>query len=489
MYIVMLSAECAPVAKVGGLADVIHGLSGELAHRGHEIQIILPKYDNMRYDHIVALSIHYKDLWVPWNEGSVRCDVWFGIVDGRKCFFIESHSQENFFNRGGYYGFSDDPERFAFFSKAALEFLLKDKRRPNVIHCHDWQTGLAPVLLYEIYERHGMSKQRVCYTIHNFRHQGVTGLHTLHAAGLPDPVGLFQQDRLQDNHNHAAVNLIKGGVVFSNFVTTVSPQHAHEMLYSEESFGLRSTLIIHRDKFMGILNGLDYDVWNPESDELIPIRYGTGDLERKAFNRDALRDRFLLRKTERPILAYVGRLDNQKGVHLICHSMHYALSHGAQFALLGSSPDPAIDSEFRNLQAHFNENPDCHLEIGFDEELAHLIYAGSDMTIVPSIYEPCGLTQMIALKYGSIPIVRSVGGLQDTIFDWDYSDRPVSERNGFTFQHTDEAALESALSRALRLYQKQPKLFRRLVVQGMQCDYSWSRPANEYLELYEFIRC
>ncbi|MDX1409813.1 MAG: glycogen synthase, partial [Saprospiraceae bacterium] len=390
----------------------------------------------MRYDQVWGLHITYRDLWVPWYGGAIHCDVWFGFVHGRKCFFIEPHSQDRFFERGQYYGFHDDAVRFAFFSKAALEYLLKSNRRPEVIHCHDWQTGLVAVLQFEIYQHHGMAHQRVCYTIHNFKHQGITGEHILHACGLGPH--LFHPDRLQDHFNHSAINLMKGGIAYSNFVTTVSPQHAHEAMYTDQGQGLGHTLHVHQRKFGGILNGLDYEVWNPETDDLIPVRYNLNAIENKYANKDALRDRLLLRKVYKPIVAYVGRLDTQKGVHLIRHSLYYSLAHGAQFVLLGSSPDGDISRDFWHLKRHFNDNPDCHLEIGFNEELSHLIYAGSDLVVMPSLYEPCGLAQLIALKYGTVPVVRAVGGLINTVFDRDYADRPESERNGYVFHQPDE---------------------------------------------------
>lgn len=488
MYIVMVASECAPVAKVGGMADVVFGLSRELEIRGHEVHSILPKYDCMRYDHIWDLHVCLGDLWVPWHGGAIHCTVWFGFVHGRKCFFIESHSDDNFFNRGHLYGFWDDATRFAFFSKAALEFLLKDNRRPDIIHCHDWQTGLVPVLLYETYQHVGMHNQRVCYTIHNFMHQGVTGDYILHATGLGRPQHFFSYERLRDNFNPFALNLIKGGIVYSNFVTTVSRTHAHEARYTDQGCGLGHTLETHQNKFGGVLNGIDYDVWNPEIDNLIPFRYSKEVLGGKYRNKETLREQLWLEKTFKPIIAYIGRLDSQKGVHLIRHSVFVALQTGAQFVLLGSSPDEAINREFWHLKQHLNESPDCHLELGFNEELAHLIYAGADMIIVPSLFEPCGLTQMIALKYGTVPIVRATGGLADTVFDRDYSSKPVSERNGYVFYQSDYPAIESALQRAVGLWYGYPEEFQRLIIQGMHYDYSWRHPGQDYVNIYEYIR-
>lgn len=488
MFIVMISPECAPAAKVGGLADVVFGLSRELEIRGNSVEIILPKYDCIRYDQIWGLHITMQDLWVPWYGGAVHCSVWFGFIHGRKCFFIEPHSPDNFFHRSQFYGYSDDVMRFVFFSKAAMEFLLKTGKRPEIIHCHDWQTGIVPVLLFEIYQNHGMNNQRVCYTVHNFRHQGVTGEYVLRATGLNRPEYYFNYDRLRDNFNHSALNLMKSGIVYSNFVTTVSPQHAIEALHTDQSFGLGPTLNLHRSKFGGVLNGVDYDVWNPEIDPLIPYRFGVDDLDGKYGNKDALRDRLLLRKEFKPIIAYVGRLDHQKGVKLIHHAIFYALHNGAQFVLLGSSPDPGINNHFWHLKHHLNDNPDCHLEIGYNEELAHLIYAGADMIVMPSLFEPCGLTQMIAMKYGTVPIVRAVGGLVDTVFDKDYAPKALHERNGFIFHNADHAGVESGLHRAIGLWYSYPDHFRHLMINGMNYDFSWARPGQDYLNIYEHIR-
>ncbi|MGO9977159.1 MAG: glycogen synthase [Solirubrobacteraceae bacterium] len=488
MFVVMVSSECAPVAQAGGLGEVIFGLSRELEWRGNTVEIILPKYDCMRYDQIYGLSIAFHDLWVPWYGASIHCTVWFGFVHGRRCYFIEPHSQDNFFNRGHLYGSADDVTRFAFFSKAALEFMLKSGRRPDVIHCHDWQTALVPVLLFEIYQHVGLHDQRVCYTIHNFAHQGVAGEYVLRATGLNRPDHFFDYDRLRDNINSAAINLMKGGIVYSNFVTTVSPQHASETTYGDQAMGLGHTLYLHRGKFGGILNGIDYEVWNPEIDRLISAHYGPDRVDGKYADKDALRDRFFLRKEYKPIVAYVGRIDRQKGVHLIHHAIFHSLAQGAQFVLLGTCPDPAVNAHFWHLKRYLNDNPDCHLEIAFDDGLAHMIYAGADMMVMPSLFEPCGLAQMIAMKYGTVPIVRAVGGLIDTVFDRDHASCPREERNGYVFHQADNLALESAMVRAIGLWNSYPDEFRELMANGMRRDHSWAEPAQHYLNIYEHIR-
>jgi len=487
MYIVQVATECAPVAKVGGLGDVVYGLSRELQNRVHWVEVILPKYDCMRYDQIWGLEKIYNDLWVPWYGGAIHCSVWAGHVHGIRCFFIEPHSRDNFFSRPDYYGYSDEPMRFAFFAKAALEFLLKTGRRPDIIHCHDWQTGLVPVLLFEIYKPHGMWNSRVCYTIHNFKHQGVCGTNVLQATGLGRPEHYCHYDRMRDNFNPGALNLMKSGIVFSNAVTTVSPQYAWEVRCSDQGFGLGHTLKVHEQKFSGVLNGIDYDVWNPEVDRHIPAPYGPTHLDGKYRSKEALRDRLWLRKAFKPIISFVGRLDPQKGIHLIRHALYFSLANGAQFVLLGSSPDAGINSAFWQIKRQVNDNPDCHLELRYDEELSHLIYAGSDILIVPSVFEPCGLTQMIALKYGTVPVVRAVGGLVNTVFDRDYSDKPPNERNGYVFHQTDTAAIESALFRAIGLWNSYPGEFRELMRNGMRYDFSWNHPGERYLELYHHI--
>ncbi|MDM9380471.1 glycogen synthase GlgA [Chlorogloeopsis sp. ULAP01] len=489
MYIVQIASECAPVIKAGGLGDVVYGLSRELETRGHCVEIILPKYDCMRYDHIWGLHDAYMNLWVPWYGAAIHCSVYCGWVHGRVCFFIEPHSQDNFFNRGCYYGCDDDNMRFAFFSKAALEFLLRSNKRPDVIHCHDWQTGLIPPLLFEIYKYHGMEYQRVCYTIHNFKHQGIAGADALRATGLNQEAYYFQYDKLRDNFNPFALNLMKGGIAYSNAITTVSPNHAWEARYTDVGCGLGHTLHLHQDRFSGVLNGIDYDFWNPEIDRYIPCKYNKETFEDKAKNKKALRERLLLRDVDKPIVAYIGRLDNQKGVHLVHHAIYYALDRGAQFVLLGSATEPGINAHFQHEKRFLNDNPDVHLELGFNEELSHLIYAGADMIVVPSNYEPCGLTQMIGLKYGTVPIVRGVGGLVNTVFDRDYDENvPPEKRNGYVFYDTDYYAIESAMDRAIGLWHYYPDEFQKLAVQGMEYDYSWNNPGEEYVEIYDWIR-
>lgn len=488
MYIVMVTPEIAPAAKVGGIADVVAGLSQELAMRGNTVEIILPKYDCMRYDQIKDLGICYQDLWVPWNGGFIHSSVWSGEVLGRRCYFIDPHSAENFYNRRCIYGNNDDVIRFAFLCRAALEFMLKTGKNPEIIHCHDWQTSLLPVLLFEIYKNAGMPHPRVCLTVHNFKHQGSSGDGLLWASGLGRPEYFHSPERLRDNGNPRALNLLKGGLVYSNFITTVSPQYAWEAKENGQGNGLEPTLHTHHMKYGGIVNGIDFDYWDPKNDMHIPGHYSAESLDGKYLNKAALRKRFMLADGVKPIISFVGRLDPQKGIDLVRHGLFHAIRHNAQFVLLGTSPNAGINGAFWNLKRSINDNPDSHIELSFNEELAHLIYAGSDMILVPSLFEPCGLTQLIALRYGTVPIVRRVGGLADTVVDKDYSDKPLKERNGYVFNDANAGAVSWAMERAISCYYAYPDDFRKLIQNGMRCDYSWKSPAEHYLRIYDYIR-
>jgi starch synthase len=306
---------------------------------------------------------------------------------------------------------------------------------------------------------------------------------------LNRPEYYFQDDKLKDNFNPFAINYMKGGIVYSNAVTTVSPNHALEAQYTDVGSGLGHTLYLHKDKFKGVLNGIDYDFWNPEVDRYIPHNYSQEDFEQKQYNKKALRERLSLQASDKPIIAYIGRLDAQKGVHLVHHAIYHALNKGAQFVLLGSATEAGINAHFHHEKGFLHTNRDVHLELGFNEELSHLIYAGADMIIVPSNYEPCGLTQIIGLKYGTVPIVRGVGGLVNTVFDRDYDQNlPSEKRNGYVFYESDKPALESAMDRAIDLWYKSPDDFQQLAIQGMKYDYSWNHPGAEYLEIYDWIK-
>jgi len=487
MYITQVAAECAPVAKVGGLGDVVQGLSRELVRQGHQVEVILPKYDGLRLERLEDLQPAGEELRVPFYDQWLPCRVESGRVDGIRCFFIDPDSDHGFYRRGRIYSEVDDPGRFAFFSRAVLEFLLKTGRQPDIIHCHDWHTALLSVLRWEIHKAAGLDRARVCHTLHNPAYQGIAGEYPLRAVGL-DPARLMTRERLLDQDNPHAVNLLKGAIVYANAVTTVSPRHAWELLHTDQGLRLRETLYTHRHKLHGVLNGIDEDTWNPRTDPHIVHNYGPEDLPGKARNKQHLRRRLGLAEAAKPIIAIVSRLERQKGVELMRHAIHYALGNGCQTVLLGSASEPWIEELFQEIARQTEGSADCHLTLRYDEGLSHQIHAGADILVVPSLYEPCGLTQMIAMRYGVVPVVRRVGGLADSVFDANYSDRAFEEVNGFLFDDPTPAGLESALGRAIRLWFRYPEYFRQLRLNGMYTDNSWVGPVRQYLDIFEAIK-
>lgn len=494
MHIVHIASELAPIAKVGGLADVLLGLSRELSWKGYDIDIIIPKYDCMNSTEVRDLNIDYEDLISYYDGAWHRNTVWVGWVENLKVYFIEPHNTRHFFNRGCFYGCEDDLDRYLYFSRAALEFLLKRQLNPDIIHLHDWQTAAVSTLYQEVYKNLGLTKPKVVFTIHNIEYQGRCKPIDLEKAGL-DGSALLAPKKLQDNHFSHEANLLKGAIVYSDYITTVSPNYAKEVKTVEGGRGLETTILEHQDKFSGILNGIDYSYWNPEIDRYLPVHFSSREtpankkdrntLDKKAYIKKLLREKLTLGEEHRPIVGCVTRLVPQKGIEQIKHCLARTLEKGGQFVLLGSSPIASINNEFHHLKHHYTDHPDVSLTLHHQEDLAHLIYAGSDMFAVPSIFEPCGLTQMIALKYGTIPIVRKTGGLADTIFDVDYSGKPLNETNGYTYDFPDNIGLESALDRAIACWFHDPDRWRSLMMNGMQIDFSWNLPSNQYLEIYK----
>lgn len=496
MYIVHIASELAPLAKVGGLADVVLGLCRELSWKGHDIDIIIPKYDCLDSEQIRDLSIAAKDLMSYYKGEWFSNTVWMGWVENLKVYFIEPHHPRYFFNRGCFYGCDDDIERFLYFSRAAIEFMYKQPLNPDIIHIHDWQTAVISPLYVEMYQKIGLIKPKVVFTIHNMEYQGKCAPHDLTAIGF-DGESYLQPDKMQDNLDPKLINLLKGGMVYSNFITTVSPNYAKEVLTPEGGKGLESTLKKYQSKFKGILNGIDYSYWNPEIDRFLPAHFSFREmpenkndrntLDKKGFIKKILREKLNFAEDHRPILGCIARLVPQKGIDLIKHAIKHIVDKKGQFVLLGSSPIPEINAEFHRLKQEHQDNPHVTLILNHQEELAHLIYAGCDMFLVPSIFEPCGLTQMIALKYGTIPIVRKTGGLADTVFDVDNSGKPFNETNGYVFDLPTSAGIDSAIDRAIECWFADPDKWHHLVINGMQIDFSWNKPSDEYLEVYKSI--
>lgn len=493
MHIVHIASEMAPLAKVGGLADVLLGLCRELSWKGHDVDIIIPKYDCLDTSQIRDLHIEYDDLQSFYEGEWHKVLVWMGWVENLKVFFIDPHHPRHFFNRGCIYSCEDDIERYLYFCRASLEFLMKKQITPAIIHLHDWQTAAIAPLYYDMYAPLGFNQSAIVSTIHNMEYQGKCAATDLDKIGLKGE-SYLTLDKMQDNNYPQTINLLKGAIVYSDFITTVSPTYAKEVL-GKEGKGLETTIKMHLDKFCGILNGLDYSYWNPEIDPFLPAHYkplelplgrkNTNTIDRKAFIKKMLREELELEERHSPIVGCVTRLVPQKGLEQIKHSLRVTLEHGGQFVLLASGPILSINADFQKLKQKYADNPNVHISLHHQERLAHVIYGGSDIFIVPSLFEPCGLTQLIALKYGAVPVVRHTGGLTDTIFDIDNSDKPLGERNGYVFDPPTNEALQSALSRALHCWYKEPNKWRKLMMTGMNIDYSWNQSSNLYLDIYK----
>ncbi|XP_071716403.1 probable starch synthase 4, chloroplastic/amyloplastic isoform X2 [Rutidosis leptorrhynchoides] len=486
LHVIHIAAEMAPVAKVGGLGDVLSALSKALQKKGHLVEIVLPKYDCMQYECIQDLRV--LDLMVEsYFDGQLfKNKIWVGTVEGLPVYFIEPLHPANFFWRGKTYGEHDDLKRFSFFSRAALELIHQAGKKPDIIHCHDWQTAFVAPLYWDIYAPKGLNSARICFTCHNFEYQGTAPVAEIASCGL-DIHHLNRPDRMQDHSSNDRINPVKGAIVFSNIVTTVSPTYAQEVRTPQGGQGLHATLNAHAQKFVGILNGIDTDSWNPATDNYLRYQYNANDLEGKAENKKALRRHLGLSIADgsRPLVGCITRLVPQKGVHLIRHGIYRALELGGQFVLLGSSPVPNIHREFEEIAKKFETHEHVRLILKYDEALSHSIYAASDMFIIPSIFEPCGLTQMIAMRYGAIPIVRKTGGLNDSVFDVDDDTIPIQLRNGFTFVTPDEQGFNGAFDRTFNHYNNDIEGWQELVQKVMNIDFSWDTSASQYEELYQ----
>jgi starch synthase len=472
MDIVQIASEFAPIAKVGGLGDVVYGLTRELERQGHTVSVILPKYDTLPYGELKGLKPLDRDLWSFDGPYPVHNAVWEAYYEGTHLLLLEPHHVQYPFSRGKIYGCTDDIDRFIYFSRAALEYLFKTGRRPDVIHCHDWPTALVPALYREIYVPLGMKVGKTVLTLHNVEHQGKCSPENLSRSGLRG-VDFLTPEKMQDDKVPALINLLKGGVVYSDCVTTVSPTYEKEIQSAPLGFGLETTFVKHRAKLRGILNGIDLLFWDPMRDPWVTRSESQG--KWKQVNRKALEGKLSLPETKGPLVVAITRLTPQKGPALIAEAILYTLERGGSFVLLGSSVDPATRAEFASIEKMAASHPQVHLHFSYDEPLAHLAYAAADMIVIPSLYEPCGLTQMIALRYGTVPIVRATGGLADTI---------VEGRNGFTFAGAERGDLRTALDRAFSLYTSHPRKWKELTQRGMACDFSWKRPVGEYLEVY-----
>ena len=473
LKILLVAAEVAPFAKVGGLADVAGALPKALRQLGHDVRVVMPRYGTIDPDRYRLRPV-LRNLAVPLAAQSIPADVLEGrIGDDVPVYFIDN---PQFFGREGMYGFWDDDARFIYFSRAALEMLKPLGFQPDVVHVNDWHTAVIPNMLLRLYADDPFyASMSTVMTIHNLAFQGVFGYGALHLANL-DSWGLIRPGipGLDDT-----VNLLARGVHYADAVNTVSHRYAEEILTPEYGEKMDPLLRQFRGKLSGIINGIDYEVFNPATDENIAVRYSSEAIERKTENKLALqKEAGLPQDPAVPLIGLISRLYDQKGLDLIANIMWGLMRLDLQIVVLGAG-DGRYEEMFR-ASARDNAKK-LSATIGFKPVLAQHIYAGSDMFLMPSRFEPCGLGQLISLRYGTIPIVRATGGLADTITDWD----PVRHTgNGFVFDAYDHWDLYAQVVRALENF-RQPEQWRRLQANAMGTDVSWANSAQQYLRLYQ----
>jgi starch synthase len=470
--VLMIGSEAVPFAKTGGLADVLGALPPAIARLGWDATVAIPRYRGVTAGTLV-------DTFPVTVGGFVR-DVRFFVADledGARALLVDC---PDLFDRDALYGpagvdYPDSPRRFAMLVRATLEFAARAAAPPSIVHAHDWQAGLAPVYLNSLYAAHPvLGGVPSIFTIHNLAYQGLAEADWLPRLDLG--WDLFAIDRLEF---WGRISLLKGGITAAHTITTVSPRYAQEIQTPEFGFGFDGIVRARRDRLVGILNGIDTRRWNPAHDPFLPTPYDASALDGKAAARAALLARYDLPQTPaRPIVAMISRMVDQKGFDLVAELAAELPRLDAAFVVLGTG-DPRYQDLWTSLAAAYPDR--IGTKIGFDEPLAHLIEAGADIFLMPSRFEPCGLNQMYSLRYGTVPVVRAVGGLADTVADYTPGERGAT---GFVFEDYTAAGLLAALNRALALYPDRPQ-WQELQRNGMKLDHSWDRSAREYVKIYE----
>lgn len=478
MRVVFVASEGLPFSKTGGLGDVIGALPRALADEGLEVEVLLPRYWSTKPGAMAAAG---RSLTIPLSSGFRFASAQDGgILKGVHYYLIDC---PEFFDRQDLYqdrdtgkDYPDNYLRFAAFSLAAVEFIKQLGAAPEIIHCHDWQAALVPVYLRQNYSADPFFHDtRVVLTVHNLAYQGEFPRRILGEISLDD--ALFDMEHLEF---YGKVNLLKGGLVFADAITTVSPKYAQEIQTSESGAGLEGVLQKYAGRLHGILNGVDYDAWNPSSDPLIPARYTPQNLNGKKECKRTLLEKMGAAVPElgRPVLGMISRFDPQKGFDLLAEVAGEIAKLDVYMVVLGTGVRE-YEELFERLA---KEHPEKFLvKVAYDNALAHLIEAGADLFLMPSRYEPCGLNQIYSLKYGTVPVVRATGGLDDTIEDFD-----GDSGTGFKFYEYSGPALLDAVARALQTYRR-PWLWSKIIANGMQKDFSWTRSARAYAELYHSI--
>ncbi len=477
MHIVFAASECVPFSKTGGLADVVGALPPALARLGHRVTVYLPRYKQTRLSQAQTV-LH--SITVPFDDHYRFCSVLDGGQHaGVQFYFIE---YPPYFDRDTLYGtplgdYTDNAERFALYSRAVLE-ASKILGVPDMLHCHDWQSALVPVLLRTLYaEDPAFRHVGSVFTIHNIGYQGLFPPDTLPLLMLP--WDLFTIDKLEF---FGKVNFLKGALAFSDFVTTVSKKYSQEIQTAEYGFGLEGVLRSRCSTVTGILNGVDYNEWSPENDKFIAAKYSAGDLSGRAKDKQDLLAQFgVTADATLPVIGIVSRFAAQKGFDLISQVADRLAREDMIVVALGTG-DKEYEDLFRRLNKQFPQK--FAVKIAYDNTIAHKIEAGADMFLMPSRYEPCGLNQIYSLKYGTVPVVRATGGLDDTIEPWDPR---TGKGTGFKFTDYTGEALLATIRAALQAYRDHDG-WRKLMRNGIVKDFSWTTSANEYLKVYERAR-
>jgi len=476
MRVLFAASEALPYAKTGGLADVIEALPRALVKLGHEVAVFLPRYRGVKPFSTIMPSLTISQgtrLRFPAIASG-------SLLRGVRYFFLDDPF---YFDREGIYGdknrdYPDNAERFTEFSRAAIE-LAKHVWTPDVFHCNDWQTAMIPTLLRSSYGDDPAVKDiPVIFTVHNIGYHGIFPPDALPRAGIPQ--GLFHPGGIEFFGN---VNFLKGGLVYSDYLTAVSRKYAQEIQTPEFGFGLDGVIRSRADRLVGILNGVDYAAWSPERDTLIPMKYSAKNLEGKRVSKEKLLEEFQLLRDNphRPIVGIVSRFADQKGFDLIAAIARDLMHEDVLLAVVGTG-ERRYEDLFRALASDFPGRVGA--KIVYDNALAHLVEAGSDMFLMPSRYEPCGLNQIYSLRYGTVPIVRATGGLDDTIETFDLQH---GTGTGFKFYEYSGGALLHALRQALHYY-SDDGIWKRIQLNGMAKDFSWNISAVEYAKLYEVAR-
>ena len=478
MRVILAASEVVPFSKTGGLADVAGALPKALARVGCDVSVVTPRYTGAGgHGDVVSQQTGrhlFDDLHVPFGGGVKYASVWLDHLDGAPVYFIDN---PEYFGRGYIYGYGDlEAERFAFFSRAVIELAKRLGRPPDVIHCNDWQTGFLPAYLARVYQADPFfARTATLFTIHNLAYQGVF------SPGLLPHLG-FGFDVFEHGMEfYGQASAMKAGLYFSTALSTVSRRYAEEIQTPAFGNRLDGLLRWRRNDLIGILNGVDYGEWDPGHDAHLAAHYWPDNLDgKRECKRDLLRRFSLPEDLDRPVVAVVSRLTVQKGIDLIAQAVWRMLDAGAFFVLLGSGGQ-SYEDYFQHVR---DSRPgDVGVYFGYSNALAHQTEAGADIFLMPSAYEPCGLNQMYSLKYGTVPIVRGVGGLDDTIADFD---RGSGRGNGYKFyEYAAERLLEKFYEALLVYYD--PPLWRRLQRNGMAADHSWERAAHQYLEVYHRV--